>query len=200
MLWFCSRQNSLQSLREIKTFDMNLVIPSEYVPFGWQLEISHLDDNSTTLNTIDDSDFNIIVSNTQKIILKEIHKEKTAVDKLMNEQMSLELEGLDDFTKELYGSLDDLKDDREVTMNQRFQKIIRLKQLGVYVDEAHHLFGTDLQTSLSDSTKETSLRYTINYIAKVLERNSTKLVACYNYTGTPYVENRVLPKSYILMD
>ncbi|MCI5631011.1 MAG: type III restriction endonuclease [Bacilli bacterium] len=174
---------------------MNLVVPSEYVSFlVGNLKFHYLDDNSTTLNTIDDSDFNIIVSNTQKIILKEVHKEKTAIDKLMNEQLSLELEGLDDFTKELYGNLDDLKDDREVTMNQRFQKIIRLKQLGVYVDEAHHLFGTDLQTSLSDSTKETSLRYTINYIARVLERNSTKLVACYNYTGTPYVENRVLPE------
>lgn len=194
-LVFAPDKTVLQSLREIKTFDMNLVVPSEYVPFlVGNLKFHYLDDNSTTLNTIDDSDFNIIVSNTQKIILKEVHKEKSAVDKLMNEQLSLELEGLDDFTKELYGNLDELKDDREVTMNQRFQKIIRLKQLGVYVDEAHHLFGTDLQTSLSDSTKETSLRYTINYIAKVLERNSTKLVACYNYTGTPYVENRVLPE------
>ena len=194
-LVFAPDKTVLQSLREIKTFDMNLVVPGEYVPFlVGNLKFHYLDDNSTTLNTIDDSDFNIIVSNTQKIILKEVHKEKSAVDKLMNEQLSLELEGLDDFTKELYGNLDELKDDREVTMNQRFQKIIRLKQLGVYVDEAHHLFGTDLQTSLSDSTKETSLRYTINYIAKVLERNSTKLVACYNYTGTPYVENRVLPE------
>lgn len=194
-LVFAPDKTVLQSLREIKTFDMKLVVPTEYVPFlVGNIKFHYLDDNSTTLNTIDDSDFNIIVSNTQKIILKEVHKEKSAVDKIMNEQLTLDLEGLDDFTKELYGSLDDLRDDKEVTMNQRFQKIIRLKQLGVYVDEAHHLFGTDLQSSLSDSTKETSLRYTINYIAKVLERNSTKLVACYNYTGTPYVENRVLPE------
>ena len=194
-LVFAPDKTVLQSLREIKTFDMGLVIPSEYVPFlVGNLKFHYLDNNSTTLNTIDGSDYNIIVSNTQKIILKEIHKEKSAVDKLMNEQLTLDLEGLDDFTKELYGNLDDLKDDREVTMNQRFQKIIRLNQLGVYVDEAHHLFGTDLQTSLSDLTKDTSLRYTINYIAKALERNSTKLVACYNYTGTPYVENHVLPE------
>lgn len=194
-LVFAPDKTVLQSLREIKTFDMKLVVPTEYVPFlVGNLKYHYLDDNATTLNTIDGSDFNIIVSNTQKIILKEVHKEKTAADKFMNEQLTLDLEGLDDFTKELYGNLDELKDDRDVTMNQRFQKIIRLKQLGVYVDEAHHLFGTDLQTSLSDSSKETSLRYTINYIAKVLERNSTKLVACYNYTGTPYVENRVLPE------
>ena len=194
-LVFAPDKTVLQSLREIKTFDMGLVVPSEYVPFlVGNIKFHYLDDNSTTLNTIDGSDYNIIVSNTQKIILKEVHKEKSAVDKLMNEQLTLDLEGLDDFTKELYGNLDELKDDKEVTMNQRFQKIIRLNQLGVYVDEAHHLFGTDLQLSLSDSSKETSLRYTINYIAKVLERNSTKLVACYNYTGTPYVDNHVLPE------
>jgi hypothetical protein len=71
--------------------------------------------------------------------------------------------------------LDDLKDEKEVTANQRFEKIIRLKQLGVYVDEAHHLFGTDLAASLNDSSKETSLRFTINQIAKILEKRSSKL-------------------------
>ena len=110
----------------------------------------------------------------------------------MNDQLTQGImEGLEGFMEELYGGDFDEKD---VTVNQRFQKIVRLKQLGIYVDEAHHLFGTDLKTSLSDATKETSLRYTINKIAQVLERNSTKLVACYNYTGTPYVENHVLPE------
>lgn len=194
-LVFAPDKTVLQSLREIKSFDLKLVIPSEYVPFlVGNLKYHYLDDTSTTLNTIDGSDFNIIVSNTQKIILKEVHKEKTAADRFMNEQLSLDLEGLDDFTRDLYGDLDSIKDDKEVTVNQRFEKIIRLTQLGVYVDEAHHLFGTDLKASLSDVTKETSLRYTINKIAQVLERNSTKLVACYNYTGTPYVERRVLPE------
>lgn len=193
-LVFAPDKTVLQSLKEIKTFDISKVIPSEYVPFlVGNLKFHFLDDASTTLNTIDGSDYNIIISNTQKIILKEVHKERTAVDKLMNEQLTLDL-GLDDFIKDLYGDLDQLKDEKEVTANQRFEKIIRLTQLGVYVDEAHHLFGTDLTSSLSDATKETSLRYTINKIALALERRSTKLVACYNYTGTPYVDNHVLPE------
>ena len=100
----------------------------------------------------------------------------------------------DDFISSLYSDLDLNKDEKEVVANQRFEKIIRLNQLGVYVDEAHHLFGSDLKKSLSDSTKVTSLRYTINKIAEALEKRSTKLVACFNYTGTPYVENRVLPE------
>ena len=62
----------------------------------------------------------------KKIILKEIHKERSAVDKLLNEQLQLDLGDLDDFTKQLYGDLDALKDEKEVTANQRFEKIIRL--------------------------------------------------------------------------
>ncbi len=192
-LVFAPDKTVLQSLREIQTFDLSKVVPSEYVSFLiGNLKFHFLDDTSTTLNTIDGSDFNVIISNTQKIILKEVHKERTAVDRLMNDQLTQGvLEGLEGFMEELYGGDFDEKD---VTVNQRFQKIVRLKQLGIFVDEAHHLFGTDLQTSLADATKETSLRYTINKIAQTLERNSTKLVACYNYTGTPYVENHVLPE------
>ena len=74
-LVFAPDKTVLQSLREIQTFDLAKVIPSEYVPFLiGNLKFYFLDDSSTTLNTIDGSDFNIIVSNTQKIILKEVHK------------------------------------------------------------------------------------------------------------------------------
>lgn len=195
-LVFAPDKTVLHSLKEIKTFDLAKVVPSEYVPFlVSNIKFYFLDDTSSTLNTIDGSDYNIVISNTQKIILKEVHKEKSAVDKFINRgQLTFDLEDLNDYTKELYGDRDSLKDEKEVTANQRFEKIIRLKQLGIYVDEAHHLFGTDLKNSLSDESKETSLRYTINKIAQVLERNSTKLVACYNYTGTPYVENKILPE------
>ena len=188
------RESQIKDLKYISS-NINKVIPSEYVSFlVSNIKFYFLDDSSSTLNTIDGSDYNIIISNTQKIILKEIHKERSAVDKLMNEQLQLDLGDLDDFTKQLYGDLDALKDEKEVTANQRFEKIIRLNQLGVYVDEAHHLFGNDLKSALSDDSKETSLRYTINKIAQVLEKRSTKLVACYNYTGTPYVENKILPE------
>ena len=192
VLVFAPDKTVLQSLREIQTFDFNKVIPEEYAHFlVSNLKFHILDDASTTLNTIDNSDFNIIISNTQKIILKEVHKERSSVDKLLNEQLSLGLEGLEDFTQLLYSGENA---EKAVTINQRFEKIIRLKQLGVFVDEAHHMFGADLKASLSDTSKETSLRYTINEIAKVLEKRATKLVACYNYTGTPYVENRILPE------
>ena len=74
--------------------------------------------------------------------------------------------------------------------NQRFKKLCRLPQLGVYVDEAHHLFGADLEKQIrSSGASKTSLRDTINLLAA-----NTSIVACYNYTGTPYVKNQLLPE------
>ena len=193
-LVFAPDKTVLQSLREIQTFDLSKVIPSDYVNFlSSNLKFYILDDSSTSLNTIDGSNYNIIISNTQKIILKEKHKEKSATDKLI--QMSLEDYGLDLETQDIYSFLENgVEDEKEVEVNQRFQKIIRLTQLGVFVDEAHHMFGKELSASLNDTSSESSLRYTINKIADVLEKSSTKLVACYNFTGTPYVENSVLPE------
>lgn len=93
----------------------------------------------------------------------------------------------------VYGGDDDEEDawdDASLIDNQRFKKLCRLPQLGVYVDEAHHLFGTDLEKQIrSSGAKKTSLRDTINLLAQ-----STSIVACYNYTGTPYVKNQLLPE------
>ena len=81
-------------------------------------------------------------------------------------------------------------DDTTLMDNQRFKKLCRLPQLGVYVDEAHHLFGADLEKQIrSGGANKTSLRDTINLLAE-----NTSIVACYNYTGTPYVKNQLLPE------
>lgn len=62
--------------------------------------------------------------------------------------------------------------------------------MGVYVDEAHHLFGANLEKELrSGGANKTTLRNTINMLAE-----ATSIVACYNYTGTPYVKRQVLPE------
>ncbi len=62
--------------------------------------------------------------------------------------------------------------------------------MGVYVDEAHHLFGANLEKELrSGGANKTTLRNTINMLAE-----ATSIVACYNYTGTPYVNKQVLPE------
>ena len=41
---------------------------------------------------------------------------------------------------------------------------------------------------------KSSLRTTINILANRLNQKGSRVVACYNYTGTPYVGNNILPE------
>ena len=203
-LVFAPDKTVLESLREIQTFNKALVIPPEYARvLDSNIKFHFLDETGITLNTLDNSDFNIIISNTQKIIIKKKHKEKTAQEKLFNMPKNLDNSPLGDTIKQLYGDFDELENADELLVNQRFEKLTRLQQIGIYVDEAHHMFGKDLEKALKKNSKPTSLRNTINILAKELERRGTNVVASYNYTGTPYVKNAILPEvvySYGLRD
>lgn len=185
-LVFAPDKTVLQSLREIMIFDKTRVVPPEYARvLDSNIKFHFLDESGTVLHTIDDSDFNIIISNTQKIIIKKKRKEATPGEVLFGSNSSL--------LSAVYGgddSEDDAWDDSTLMDNQRFKKLCRLPQLGVYVDEAHHLFGADLEKQIrSSGANKTSLRDTINLLAA-----NTSIVACYNYTGTPYVKNQLLPE------
>ncbi|WP_346671228.1 TnsA endonuclease N-terminal domain-containing protein [Faecalicoccus acidiformans] len=185
-LVFAPDKTVLQSLREIITFDKNKVVPPEYARvLDANIKFHFLEETGTTLHTIDDSDFNIIISNTQKIIVKKKRKDPKPVDVLFDNGSLL---------SSLYGDMsddsDEAWDDASLMDNQRFKKLCRLPQLGVYVDEAHHLFGADLEKQIrAKKNDKTSLRATINMLAE-----RTSIVACYNYTGTPYVNKQLLPE------
>lgn len=185
-LVFAPDKTVLQSLREIITFDKNKVVPPEYARvLDANIKFHFLEKIGTTLHTIDDSDFNIIISNTQKIIVKKKRKDPKPADVLFDNGSLL---------SSLYGNMvddsDEAWDDASLMDNQRFKKLCRLPQLGVYVDEAHHLFGADLEKQIrAKKNDKTSLRATINMLAE-----RTSIVACYNYTGTPYVNKQLLPE------
>lgn len=179
-LIFAPDKTVLQSLREIITFDKSKVVPPEYINvLNQNIKFHFLDDNNTTLQTLDDSQFNIIISNTQKIIVKQKRKDDKPAEVLFSG---------DSLLSTVYGDEDSGLREGDLIENQRFKKLCRLKQLGVYVDEAHHLFGSELEKALR-SKNSTSLRTTINKLDK-----NTSLVACYNYTGTPYVKQQILPE------
>lgn len=190
VLVFAPDKTVLQSLHEIVTMKKELVVPQEYCRvLDQNIKFHFLDDAGITLNTLDNSDFNIIISNTQKIIKKRVHKEKTPIKKLL--EMSNVPQQETDIISAALGAVyteENTRDEGELLTNQRFEKLTRLRQLGVFVDEAHHLFGNDLQKSM------TSLRLTINELDKELRQSGTQIIGCYNYTGTPYLENSVLPE------
>lgn len=185
-LVFAPDKTVLESLREIMTFDKTKVVPPEYARvLDANIKFHFLEESGITLHTIDDSDFNIVISNNQKIIVKKKRKADKPTDVLF---------GTGSLLADVYGSDgdddEDVWDDASLMDNQRFKKLCRLPQLGVYVDEAHHLFGSNLEKELrSGGANKTTLRNTINMLAA-----STSIVACYNYTGTPYVNKQVLPE------
>lgn len=185
-LVFAPDKTVLQSLKEIKTFDKSRVVPKQYV--NWldtNLQFHFLEDTASALSIINRSRFNIVISNTQKIILKKQHKEKAVSEKFFASDSPAYTPGS---VYEKYKDLYDLEDEGDLLPNQRFHKLTRIEQLGVYVDEAHHAFGNTLAGDL------TSLRTTIMELDDKLRKAGTHIVACYNYTGTPYVGNQVLPE------
>ncbi|EPY9616067.1 DEAD/DEAH box helicase family protein [Enterobacter cloacae] len=196
-LVFAPDKTVLQSLKEIESFDLTRVVPPEYVNFlTTHLRFHYLEEAGTSLDTLDRSRFNIIVSNTQKIILKRKHKEKNSVDRLFGAVgETLTSSGVYADAADLY-NFDQPEDEGDLTTNQRFEKLRRLEQIGIYVDEAHHSFGKALAKDMGIGTKETdtSLRTTIDILAASLSASGTRVVACYNYTGTPYIGREVLPE------
>ena len=142
---FAPDKTVLESLREIITIDKTLVVPPEYARvLDANIKVHFLEDTGTTLNTLDNSDFNIIISNTQKIIVKKKHKDVSAATKLFSLSKSPEqLSVIDEALQDIYGDDDITSED--LIFNQRFKKLCRLNQIGIYVDEAHHLFGKELK-------------------------------------------------------
>lgn len=186
-LVFAPDKTVLESLREIVTFDKKLIVPHEYAhKLDSDIKFHFLEESGDSLHTLDDSDFNIVISNVQKIVVKKKRKAETPAETLFASANS------STFLSDLYGDLseDEAYDKNSLIENQRFQKLTRLKQLGIYVDEAHHLFGSKLEKSLrAKNPSKTSLRDTINMLA-----DKTSIVGCFNYTGTPYVNRQPLPE------
>lgn len=200
-LIFAPDKTVLQSLREIEGFDHSKVVPAEYMPIVAEFKFHYLEDAGVSLNTIDGSSFNIIVSNAQKIILKRDAKGKSTADKLFSSGKDI-YQGLGDVGDEMAAMLgldpDSMstapEDEGDLVTNQRFEKVKRLPQLGIFVDEAHHAFGDQLAKDMGIKKAANSLRKTIDELALNLKIAGTRVVGCYNYTGTPYVGKDVLPE------
>ncbi len=185
----------LQSLKEIMTFDKSQVVPPEYA--SWldaNLKFHFMDESGMSLSVLDNSSFNIIISNTQKIILKQRRTQQSAAQILFSDLVDKPTQSDDGQSSGAYDDLYDVSNDADLMTNQRFEKLSRLHQIGIYVDEAHHAFGSKLEKDLLDVKATTSLRLTINELTKALERRGTHVVACYNYTGTPFVKKQLLPE------
>ena len=155
-LVFAPDTTIIESLKEIKTFDYSKVLPKEYHNILLNIKYHYLESTDTALAPI--GNYNIIVSNSQKIILKTRNGKK------------------EDGRSRLFGDMADLE--KKEIENARLQAIRGLEGLAIFVDEAHHSYGTTLEGTLKKT------RQTIEYL-----HSNTPLVGVINLTGTPYVNN-----------
>ena len=205
-LIFAPDTTVLQSLKEIEIFDMEKVLPKDQA--NWlrpNLKMQFLTETASTLNVYQGSSFNLVVSNTQKIIAKRRANRPGPAARLFSPEKKGG--GLSNLMKR-YADIYDLDEaeisEGDLAFNQRFHTLCKLPNLGVFVDEAHHAFGAALGKDMGlGAQSDTSLRTTINLLARTLMDTGSHLVACYNFTGTPYVKDELLPEvvySYGLKD
>lgn len=133
-LVFAPDTTIIESLKEIKTFDYSKVLPKEYQNIILNIKYYYLESVDTALSPI--GNYNVIVSNSQKIILK-TKRVEDGNRKLFNDQQYL--------------------NNREKE-NKRLLAIRQLSDLVVFVDEAHHSYGKTLEGTLKKT------RSTINYM------------------------------------
>ncbi len=163
ILVFAPDTTIIESLKEIKDFDYTKVMPKEYQNTLLNIKYHYLESTDTAVNFLGNN--NIIVSNSQKIIIKTKHK-------IDNRQKFL---------------LNEAERKKEVIINNRLQAIKKLQNLAIFVDEAHHSYGNKGKDSL-----ETKLKSSRETILHIHQEGKTPIVNVVNLTGTPYVENKMI--------
>lgn len=134
ILVFAPDTTIIDSLKEIKTFDYSKVLPKGYRNILLNIKYHYLESPDTPLSPI--GNYNIIVSNSQKIILKRRNG--------------------DNGMKSLFGEKSTME--RQMTENTRLSTIRQLERLSIFVDEAHHSYGKTMDAELKRT------RETIEYI------------------------------------
>ena len=155
VLVFAPDKTVLQSLHEIVTMKKELVVPQEYCRvLDQNIKFHFLDDAGITLNTLDNSDFNIIISNTQKIIKKRVHKEKTPIEKLLEtgKEVFVHIVACDKLTVIEPGVI--IKEHLDAVHNQSLAvAVYGMTQFVLYLVEAVHddlpFLGAEVQSLVS---------------------------------------------------
>lgn len=161
-LVFAPGKTILESLREIESMPFGEILPPSLTgEFNANLKIEYAREGVKDIAVQNGSSYNIIVSNTERIRLRAAPQrnngKRTKLD-IRTRQYRNELEA-----------------------NLRLQTIASLPDLGVFSDEAHHVYGETAERELKRA------RETVNYI-----HEKTPLIAVVNTTGTPYVGKQPL--------
>jgi type III restriction enzyme len=136
-LVFAPGTTIIESLKEIADIPFNKIIPTRlYRPFMANIKLTYTKTGEKDIPVEQGGNYNLVVTNTEKIMLRKIRKSAT--------QTQLEFE--------------EKEKQEQLHANLRLQKIASLPNLGIFSDEAHHTYGQKLGEDLK------RVRSTINYL------------------------------------
>lgn len=154
----------IESLRELVQIPYERILPERlYKQFAASVKITFTREGDPEISIIENSLFNVVVTNTEKI---RIQKETIRKSDIGN----------------LFAPPEKEDEARAEIANRRLRKIASLPHLAVFSDEAHHTYGQALGAELK------KVRKTVDY----LYHNSPNLICVVNTTGTPYYQRQVL--------
>ena len=148
-LVFAPGTTIIESLREITEVPYEKILPSGLnQEFKANLRFDYPQEKAKDIAVQRDSTYNIIVTNTEKIILRKPAQRRRNQSEL-------------DF--------DQKKNQEELEKNLRLQTITSLPNLGIFSDEAHHTYGNEMDKELkrvretvNDINESTNLIAVIN--------------------------------------
>ena len=162
-LVFAPGTTIIESLREIASLPYERILPPRFFKrFSATVKLTFTRDGDPDISIIPNSNWNIVVTNTEKI---RIQKETIRKSDLG-----------------LFAPAEKEDEARTDVANRRLQKVASLPHLAVFSDEAHHTYGQALGMKLK------RVRQTVDY----LYHNSPNLICVINTTGTPYFKKQML--------
>jgi len=173
-LVFAPGKTIIESLRELAEMHFEAVLPPRfYKSFAAQLKLTFTRDGDPDIPIIAGSQFNVVVTNTEKIRIQKEDIRKTSLGKMFSQK-----------------SEDEAKTE---IANLRLQRIASLPNLAIFSDEAHHTYGQEMDKDLK------KVRKTVDYLhnphaedSESREKHDTNLICVVNTTGTPYFQKQAL--------
>lgn len=173
-LVFAPGKTIIESLRELAEMRYEAVLPPRlYKSFAAALTLTFTRDGDPTITVIPNSQFNVIVTNTEKIRIQKETIRKSDLGAL--------------FSREVEEAA------RTEIANLRLQAIASLPKLAIFSDEAHHTYGRALDQDLK------KVRQTVDYLnnphplgSAEHDAHASRLVCVVNTTGTPYYQHQPL--------
>jgi len=163
-LVFAPGKTILGALKEIAEMPYEEILPPRfYNQFIRTIKFIYTRDDKKDIPIVKGSNFNVIITNTEKIRLQKQFIPKSLI------QLSFQT--------------DQIREDevKELVARERLQAITSLNNLAIFADEGDMLFGQQLGEELK------RIRATVNYI-----NDESKVIVVVNTTGTPYYKRQIL--------